>query len=348
MAGDTTTFCNYCESQSIENGRCTGCGASSWKYGATSKQKFPTPQSAANSRDISEADSKPAGASSVFDLIESAIRLIEKLVFSAMTIIKYKLIFIFSIFALIIVASFFGSDSDGKKNNITVSKMPSKHTSEPPSVASIEALEQKRTALTSLKAPSPPMLIDINQKPKPFSIPEKKWGAHFNPANLVPDEGFLAFYFDSSNNTQLANPVQVKDINIEYSYSDFRGIYSGNLGAYWVGKITTNETEIIEVIAKKGWNEFRVIIDGAVVQAHSRQTGQATLIEINQEFNKTVRAPGEKMVVLNEEIDKVYPKSQAGNPLVTLEPGDHLVEIELLNNWHTTKFDAHFRRVRTN
>ena len=145
----------------------------------------------------------------------------------------------------------------------------------------------------------------------------------------------------------MVHPVQVNKIDIDYIYSDFRGIHSRNFGAYWVGVITTDGTETLEVIADEGWNEFRVIIDGDIVQEHSRGSkGPAKLVKIRKVQKMTHREPGEKVVVLPESIDKVYPKSKAGNPLVKLGPGDHLIEIELLNHWHTTDFSAQFKRVR--
>jgi len=199
-----------------------------------------------------------------------------------------------------------------------------------------------------MQAPSPINFIGNEQESAPFPIPETTWGEHFNPTKLVPDQGFLAFYFDSSKPTQLVHPVQVKNISIKYNGNDFRGIHSSNFGAYWVGVITTHEPETLEIIADEGWNDFRVIIDGSIVQKHSRGTGPATLAKVTTRVQqRTYRAPGEEIVILPESIDKQYPKSQAGNPLVSLTPGEHLIEIELLNNWHTTNFNARFKRVRS-
>jgi len=106
---------------------------------------------------------------------------------------------------------------------------------------------------------------------------------------------------------------------------------------------TQHKTETIEVIADDGWNEFRVIIDGSIVQEHSRESGPA-LVQ-SAKVRQAHRAPGEGVIILQEA--KAYPKSRAGNPLVTLAPGDHLVEIEMLNNWHTTDFSAQFKRAQS-
>lgn len=339
MDASTPTICNYCEGQAFDKGRCLGCGASSWKLAKVFDWILPKQQPAETS--------ESTGGSTFVQLIQSIINLVEKLVSTVMTVIKYKLLFIFSCLVLAAFTGSFTTKSGTQKKNVTVSEYQSQRVSEPAAAVPIGTWSGERIKpIPIMQAPSPRVLID-NQEPSSFPIPKTTWGNHFNPTKLVPSEGFLAFYFDSSDPTQLVHPVQVNKIGIDYSWSDFRGIPSNNFGAYWVGVITTLETETLEVIADDGWNEFRVIIDGSIVQEHSRKSGPAAMIQPKIiERQRSHRAPGEEIVVLQETVQKVYPKSRAGNPLVTLTPGEHLVEIELLNNWHTTEFSAQFKRVR--
>ncbi len=174
--------------------------------------------------------------------------------------------------------------------------------------------------------PNPDLKIVKNkEKPTPYPMAKTTWGEKFNPSNQVPGEGFYAFYFDRSNPTQLVHKEHVGQIGIDYSYNEFHGINSQNFAAYWVGVITTHGKETIEVKADDGWNAFRVIIDGAVVQEHKRSPAAGPVISLRTSARRAPRSP-------------------EGNPLVTLMPGDHLVEVELINHWHTTDFSATFER----
>lgn len=355
MYPDTPTICNYCEGQAFDKGRCLSCGAASWKYRNTVNRNLPNQQSAANGDDLPQTGAARSDSPSIFDLIDRVIRLVEKIVSSVLTIIKYKLIFFFSFFALVAIVSSFSSDdekssNEGNSNRVSLLEYQPARSGEATKGTSMGTWNGERFKPMPPKPAIPPTPTNIvfnNQQALPFSIPDRKWGEHFNPTKLVPESGFLAFYFDRSNASQLVHPVHVNRIGIDYSRSDFRGIPSNSFGAYWVGVINTEESDTIEVIADKGWNEFRVIIDGAIVQEYSRGSEPAKLVKVSTSQKVTQRAHGEKIRVMAETIDKVYPKSKAGNPLVTLTPGDHLVEIELQNNWHTTDFSAKFKKIRT-
>lgn len=341
MDGSTPTICNYCEGQAFEKGRCLGCGASSWKILNAIKWILPQ-QHATNDHGFSVTEPEVSGVFALIKLIKSAIHLVEKLVSMVMTLIKFKLLLIFSFLVLAAITGSITSKPGGQKNDRTVSEFQPQNTNRQP-VEVIGTWSEKRFKPIPMQAPTPRVFIDEDRDLSSFPLVKATWGKHFNPTKLVPANGFLAFYFDSSNPTQLVHPVQVSDINIDYSYSDFRGIPSQNFGAYWVGVISTLKTETIEVIADDGWNEFRVIIDGSIVQEHSRESGPA-LVQ-SAKVRQAHRAPGEGVIILQEA--KAYPKSRAGNPLVTLAPGDHLVEIEMLNNWHTTDFSAQFKRAQS-
>lgn len=196
----------------------------------------------------------------------------------------------------------------------------------------------------------PPSILALDKLPTPYSIPKSTWGAHFNPENSVPDNGFRAFYFDSSDPDQLVHTEHVEKIYIDYSWSKFHDISSQSFGAYWVGSISTDEEAVFEVIADKGHNEFRVIIDGSIVQDYNalernRASDPPALLKTSK-VQYGVNDTPVKKVVEQQASAKPAPKRSKGNPRVTLLPGDHLVEIELLNHWHTTDFSAVFKRIR--
>lgn len=191
--------------------------------------------------------------------------------------------------------------------------------------------------------PPQPIQIIESEPSTPFSIPKTTWGAHFNPEGAVPDEGFYAFYFDSANPADQITPEKIARIDVTAGRISFNGINSQHFGAYWVGMITTHEEAIIEVKANKGWNEFRVIIDGSIVQEHKHAGGKPVRIKKTQVYQAGNEPTDRKMVLLPASATR-YPESAQGNPLVTLLPGDHIIEIEFLNHWHTTSFSAAFKR----
>lgn len=340
MVSATPTICNYCEGQAFDKGRCLGCGASSWKSLPLLKWVGPNPRSADVAVDA-ELEKTESDFSSVFiELCKTAIRLVEKLVSTALAIFKYKLLLLFT---CLLLAAFTGSFTEKRteqSHNVKVLNYKHGRPAEQSPGGSIGIMSDSR--FKPIPKPSP-VKLNNEATTETFSKPNTEWGAHFNPAGLVPEKGFLAFYFDRSNPTQLVQPVAVNNIDVSYKGSDFRGIYSRNFGAYWVGMITTNKAETIEIKADKGWNEFRVIIDGSVVQEHSRGSGPTLVKQVTVQ-HRMHRDPDEEVRVLQEPANKVYPKTREGNPLVTLSPGDHLIEVELLNNWHTTDFSVQFKK----
>jgi len=128
------------------------------------------------------------------------------------------------------------------------------------------------------------------------------WGEKLNPTGRVPDRGFSAYYIDTNNPGKVIAHEAVDSITINYIYDDFHGIDSKNFGAYWVGYVNTPEQETRRIAISQGWSKARIMIDGAVVY-----TGDS-----------------------DEEL------------LLSFEPGKHLVEVEYVNNWHTTEFSVGF------
>lgn len=219
-----------------------------------------------------------------------------------------------------------------------------------PSSAEATDIRNKRRIPPRPGKPPVPIQLLADEQPTPHSIPKTTWGAHFNPDNAVPSEGFYAFYFDSSKPADLVNPEQVEKISVEYNRNDFRGIDSQDFAAYWVGAINTREKTTFKVKADKGWNEFRVIIDGSIIQDYHvadrmRSPEPLTLLKANNSVQGKVDRSPREMVVLQEASAKPIPKSSQENPLITLLPGDHMIEVELRNHWHTTDFSVVFQQV---
>lgn len=135
---------------------------------------------------------------------------------------------------------------------------------------------------------------------------ETTWGDKLNPNKTVPEHGFKAFYFDSRYPSKVLHKETVKEARISYSWSDFHDIDSRNFGAYWVGTINLSQPEKYAFHVNQGRSKSRVIINGSVVH-------EAT--------NKGVK-----------------------NRFILLDKGKHFVEIEFMNNWHTTDFSVSLER----
>ena len=101
---------------------------------------------------------------------------------------------------------------------------------------------------------------------------------------------------------QVVHEELVDAISINYIHDEFHGIKSEDFRAYWVGSIHLPEDETKRIAIHQGRAKTRLIIDGAVVHE-----GDST-----------------------KEI------------LLTLNKGEHRVEIEYTNNWHTTNLSVAF------
>lgn len=148
------------------------------------------------------------------------------------------------------------------------------------------------------------LLSQLNQQnTQIFSIEDfpqanTTWGEKLNPQGKLSTHGFLAFYINTNQPNTIIKSETVRDISINYSYDDFHGIKSQDFGAYWVGDIYFEKDEIKKVTASQSWSKARLIIDGHIVY----------------------EGGSDKELLLN------------------FKAGKHRIEVEYINNWHTTEF----------
>lgn len=134
------------------------------------------------------------------------------------------------------------------------------------------------------------------------------WGETLNPSNDAPENRFKVFYFDSRRPHTVVASETVDDVSINYNGSQFHGIDSRHFGAYWVGKLSFSERAERTINVAQGWSKTRIIIDRELIYEGGS----------------------------NARVGYVFPE------------GEHLIEVEYLNNWHTTEFlvDFSVRRQR--
>jgi len=132
---------------------------------------------------------------------------------------------------------------------------------------------------------------------------EKTWGDTLNPSGKLPATGFAAFYINTKNPRNVIYQETVNDISISYPYSEFHGIKSEDFGGYWVGKLRCAEKAPKEIAINQSSAKTRLMIDKHIVYYEGGS---------------------------NRDSNKIIP--------FTCDPGDHLVEVEYVNNWPETQF----------
>ncbi len=124
------------------------------------------------------------------------------------------------------------------------------------------------------------------------------WATRLNPSGKIPNEGFRAVYFDRKNLSRPPATETVESIAIKYAWADFHQIDSPNFGGYWVGQLNFREATLKQITVSQSWAKARILIDGDVVF----EGGESK--SFDHEFSR----------------------------------GSHIVEVEYINNWHTTEF----------
>lgn len=135
-----------------------------------------------------------------------------------------------------------------------------------------------------------------------FPKANSTWAEKFNPSKNVPEKGFYAYYINTNNPSQVIKKETVGDVSINYVWDKFHSIKSKDFGGYWVGRINLVKDEVKSIAINQSWSKTRLIVDGFIVYEGGS----------------------------NQEI------------LLDLEKGSHLIEVEYINNWHTTEFSLSF------
>ena len=140
---------------------------------------------------------------------------------------------------------------------------------------------------------------DERAQTQPVREIKSSWGKRLNPTGALPDNGFRAFYFDRKNPSNVVFQEDVDSIAIKYAWAEFHEIDSPDFGAYWVGKLNFPSAATKQFSVSQSWAKSRIFIDGSVVFDESNQGRTFTH---------------------------------------TFTPGDHVIEVEFINNWHTVEY----------
>ncbi|WP_190325446.1 hypothetical protein [Halopseudomonas salina] len=133
-----------------------------------------------------------------------------------------------------------------------------------------------------------------------LSPAQSSWGEHANPSGALPEDGFQAFYINTNQPRQVIATESVGGIAINYIRDDFHGIESGDFGGYWVGMLEFKQQEVMSFTVSQSWSKTRILINGRVL----------------------------------------FEGGSDQSILYRFEPGEHKIEVEYVNNWHTTEFSV--------
>ncbi len=126
------------------------------------------------------------------------------------------------------------------------------------------------------------------------------WAKHLLKGEALPQNRFVAVYFSSDKPKQTFKEV-VKNISIDYVRDRFHGIESGKFAAYWGGEFYFDKTSTKRLAFRIEHQKVRIIIDDKIIF-------------------KSEKNPREDL-------------------LYTFTKGKHKIEVELMNAWHTTRFN---------
>ncbi len=191
-------------------------------------------------------------------------------------------------------------------------EVASRQETSPPIPASAEALVLPPETAVSVPPPKPEPPVPPAHETPPISdldnypLATHTWGDTFNPQKLIPTQGYLAWYFNTNQPKQPIARETVGAISINYIFERFHGIPSEDFGAYWAGRLHVPQRSVYRISADMSWSKMRVMLNRHIIaEAENGYRGTSLL----------------------------------------LEPGDYLLEVEYINNWHTTNFQLNFAPV---
>lgn len=135
-----------------------------------------------------------------------------------------------------------------------------------------------------------------------YPLATRSWGDIYNPGGNIPAHGFAAWYIDTRQPQQPVATAEEARIALNFAYSDSHGIPSESFAAYWAGKIPVVQKGHYRLKADISWAQMRVLLDRHII-AESREPNHTEL-----------------------------------PPALELDAGEHLLEVEYNNHWHTAQF----------
>ncbi len=143
-----------------------------------------------------------------------------------------------------------------------------------------------------------------DKKLSEFESANDTWKSRFN-VSQISTSAFQAFYFNTQKPTVVVKNEVTENIGMNYVWDKGNGfvINSEDFGGYWIGNFSLDDEKVMFLTASHSWSEIRIILDGKILYKGGDSGGSAT----------------QRVIV---------PK------------GTHTIEVEYVNNWHTTGFSV--------
>lgn len=128
----------------------------------------------------------------------------------------------------------------------------------------------------------------------------KSWGEHLLKGKKPPLNEYAAFYFgtDSPDKVYMQS---VKDVAVNYAYDEFKGIDSSKFAAFWAGDFEFEKDTLKRLVFDNSDKDLRIFIDGNIIFDSTENMSKK---DLTYNFTK----------------------------------GNHTIEIEMMNHWHTVDF----------
>ena len=159
-------------------------------------------------------------------------------------------------------------------------------------------------SITQAQMPIQPVKTTMEEKTSKlsnFEYAKNRWITNLPPTD-IPSNSYLARYFDKSEPYNIVKSEVVPKVSINYAWNKGPGftIDSQSFGAHWVGELIVNKKQNYSLRISESHSDFRININGYEVLTNKSRSHNSLVIE--------------------------------------LDPGSYQVEVEFLNNWHTTGF----------
>lgn len=134
---------------------------------------------------------------------------------------------------------------------------------------------------------------------------QPSWFSQMN--DTIPQQGFKAYYFTQDN---IGKPIAseiVPRIAMNYPFNTFHNIDADKFAALWVGKITVPTDTLMDMQYDLEQADLRIRVDGKIVHERTVKDNRANPNQPNR-FD------------------------------LPLSKGEHQLEVEYINHWHTVGF----------
>lgn len=141
-----------------------------------------------------------------------------------------------------------------------------------------------------------------------LNTPNESWAQKLGITE-IPHDAFHAVYLNQDQPKQIIYQETVPNIAINYAYNQFHNLDSEKFMGLWIGRKTFAQDTPVSLQFDLSWAQLKILVDGKTI------------------FNQR---HGENGKPQKQKLDYVFTK------------GEHTIEVQYINHWHTTNFAMNF------